>query len=138
MQSGHASIIAVASAQGQRSGKRSFPYSAAKGGLLALTRTLAVEYAPHIRANAIIPGQIESVRTEPYFESFRDPAEARRRVLASFPMRRLGKPEDIAGAVAFLASDDARWMTGSWLTVDGGRDAALVDLSDLQKGTENE
>ncbi|MDZ4797924.1 MAG: SDR family oxidoreductase [Bryobacteraceae bacterium] len=138
MKSEHASIIVVASAQGQRSGKRSFPYSAAKGGLLALTRSLAVEYAPHIRANAIIPGQIESVRTEPYFASFSNPAEARRRVIGSFPMKRLGKPEDMAGAIAFLASEDASWMTGSWMTVDGGRDAALVDLSDLQKGIETE
>jgi len=128
----HASIVNVASAQGQRSNKRSFPYSAAKGGLLALTRTLAVEYAPQIRVNAIIPGQIKSVRTEPWFDSFRDPAEARRRVLSTFPMGRLGTPGDIANAVAFLASTDASWMTGAWLTVDGGRDAALLDLSDLQ------
>lgn len=138
LRSKHASIVVVASAQGQRSGKRSFPYTAAKGGLLALTRSLAVEYAPHIRANAIIPGQIESVRTEPYFASFSNPAEARRRVLASFPMMRLGKPGDMAGAIAFLASEDASWMTGSWMTVDGGRDAALVDLSDLQKETKTE
>lgn len=131
--SSRASIVNVASAQAYRSTKRSFPYSAAKGGLLALTRTLAVEYAPGIRVNAIIPGQIESVRTEPWFESFRDSAEARRRVLSTFPMGRLGRPEDIAGSIAFAASSDASWMTGSYMTVDGGRDAALVDLSDLQE-----
>lgn len=131
--SGNASIVTVASAQGQRSAKNSFPYSAAKGGLLALTRTLAVEYAPTIRVNAIIPGQIESVRTEPLFESFPDPAEARRRVLATFPMKRLGKPEDVAKAILFLASDDAAWITGIFLQVDGGRDAALLDLSDLEQ-----
>jgi NAD(P)-dependent dehydrogenase (short-subunit alcohol dehydrogenase family) len=82
--------------------------------------------------NAVIPGQIESVRTEPYFRSFRDPAEARRRVLSTFPMGRLGTPEDVAKAIAFLAGDDAGWITGSFLTVDGGRDAAMVDLSDLR------
>ncbi len=131
--SGGGSIVTVASAQGQRSGRASFPYSAAKGGLLALTRSLAVEYAPAgVRANAVIPGQIESVRTEGYFASFRDPKEARRRVLASFPLGRLGTPDDVAGAALFLASDDARWVTGSWLVVDGGRDAAMLDLSDLQ------
>jgi NAD(P)-dependent dehydrogenase (short-subunit alcohol dehydrogenase family) len=131
--SGHGSIVTVASTQGLRANNSSFLYSAAKGGLLAATRALAVEYAPQVRVNAVIPGQIESVRTEPYFASFTDPAEARRRVLSTFPMRRLGKPEDIANAILFLASDDAAWITGSFLTVDGGRDAAMVDLSDLKE-----
>lgn len=128
------SIVNIASAQGQRSYRTSFPYSAAKGGLLALTRSLAVEYAPdRIRVNAIIPGQIESVRTEPYFQSFTDPEEARRRVLSTYPLRRLGRPDDVAGAALFLASDDAEWVTGIWLPVDGGREAALPpDLSDLR------
>jgi NAD(P)-dependent dehydrogenase (short-subunit alcohol dehydrogenase family) len=130
--SGRGSIVTVASAQGLRSNRSSFPYSAAKGGLMALTRTLAVEYAPRVRVNGVIPGQIESVRTEPYFNSFTDPAEARRRVLSTFPMGRLGRPEDIARAIVFLASDEAEWITGTFLTVDGGRDAALVDLSDLK------
>lgn len=131
------SIVTIASAQGHRSNRRSFPYSAAKGGLLALTRSLAVEYAADgIRVNAIIPGQIESVRTEPYFQSFRDPEEARRRVLSTFPLGRLGRPDDIAKAALFLASDDSEWITGTWLTVDGGRDAALVDLSDLETDAE--
>lgn len=125
--------MTVASTQGHRSNRNSFPYSAAKGGLLALTRNLAVEYAPqHIRVNAIIPGQIESVRTESFFNSFNDPAEARRRVLSTFPLGRLGKPEDVAKAALFLSSEDAAWVTGIWLVVDGGRDAALVDLSDLR------
>jgi NAD(P)-dependent dehydrogenase (short-subunit alcohol dehydrogenase family) len=127
------SIVTVASAQGLRSNRNSFPYSAAKGGLLALTRTLAVEFAPRVRVNAVIPGQIESVRTQPYFNGFRDPAEARRRVLSTFPMRRLGTPEDVAKAILFLASGDAAWITGTFLTVDGGRDAAMLDLSDLKE-----
>jgi NAD(P)-dependent dehydrogenase (short-subunit alcohol dehydrogenase family) len=131
--SGGGSVVNIASMQGYRSNKTSFPYSAAKGGLLALTRNLAVEYAPQqIRVNAIIPGQIESVRTEGYFNSFSDPAEARGRVLSTFPLGRLGKPEDVAKAALFLASDDAEWITGIWLVVDGGRDAALVDLTDLK------
>jgi NAD(P)-dependent dehydrogenase (short-subunit alcohol dehydrogenase family) len=130
--SGSGSIVTVASAQGLRGRKNSFPYSAAKGGLLALTRTLAIEFAPQVRVNAVIPGQIESVRTEPYFASFRDPAEARRRVLSTFPLGRLGKPEDVAQSILFLSSDDASWITGTFLTVDGGRDAAMLDLSDLK------
>ncbi len=133
LMSGGGSIVTIASTQGYRSNDRSFPYSAAKGGLLGLTRNLAVEYAPQgIRVNAIIPGQIESIRTEDYFNAFTDPAEARRRVLSTFPLGRLGKPEDVANAALFLASDDAAWITGIWLVVDGGRDAALMDLSDLR------
>jgi len=98
---------------------------------------MAIEYAPQrIRANAIIPGQIESVRTESYFDSFRDPAEARRRVHSTFPLGRLGMPEDIAKAALFLASDDAAWITGIWMNVDGGRDAAQIDLSDLKGSAE--
>ena len=126
------SIVTIASAQGLRSGKQSFPYSAAKGGVLALTRSLAVEYAPSIRVNAIIPGQIESVRTAAFFEKYRDPEVAERRVRQTFPLQRLGKPEEIAKAVRFLASDDASYITGTFLYVDGGRDAAMPDLSDLE------
>lgn len=132
VKSGRASIVTVASAQGLRGGKSSFPYSPAKGGLLALTRTLAVEYAPGVRANAIIPGQVQSVRTEGYFAQFRDPEEARRRVLQTFPLGRLGQPEDIAKAILFLASEDAAWITGVQLFVDGGREAAMPDFSDLR------
>jgi NAD(P)-dependent dehydrogenase (short-subunit alcohol dehydrogenase family) len=126
-------IVAVASAQGQRATPCSFPYSAAKGGLLALTRAMAIEYAPRIRVNAVIPGQVESVRTVDYFNSFADPAEAKRRTLATFPLARLGRPEDIANAIHFLASEEAAWITGTFLTVDGGREAALPGPHDLER-----
>jgi NAD(P)-dependent dehydrogenase (short-subunit alcohol dehydrogenase family) len=127
------SIVTMASAHGLQGSKAGFPYSAAKGGLLALTKTMAVEYAPEVRVNAIVPGQIESVRTAGYFAKFRDPELARRRVEQTFPLRRLGTPEDIAKAARFLASDDASYITGTILHVDGGRHAALPDLSDLER-----
>lgn len=127
------SVVTVASIQGMRSTKRSFPYSVAKGGLLSLTRTLAVELAPTIRVNAVVPGQVESVRTQPFFNSFRDPEKARGRVLSTYPMGRLGRPDDVAHAIIFLASEMASWITGTSLAVDGGFDAALLDLSDWEE-----
>jgi len=128
----HASVVTIPSYQAIRPGASTFPYAVAKGGLISMTRALAVELAPQVRVNGVLPGQIESVRTEGYFAQFRDPEEARRRTIESFPMRRLGRPEDIAKAVAFIASRDASWITGTILTVDGGRDAAGLDLSSLR------
>lgn len=128
-QSEAASVVTIPSYHAIRPGPATFPYAVAKGGLISMTRSLAVELAPGIRVNGILPGQIESVRTAGYFAQFRDPEEAHRRTIESFPMRRLGQPEDIAKAAAFLASADAAWITGTILNVDGGRDAAGLDLS---------
>jgi len=129
---GGGSIVTIPSYQAVRPGPSQFPYAVAKGGLISMTRALAVELAPHIRVNGILPGQIESVRTADYFAKFRDPSEAKLRTIETFPMRRLGTPEDIAKAVAFLASSDAAWITGTILNVDGGRDAAGLDLTSLR------
>jgi len=98
-------------------------YTAAKGGVLAMTREIAIMYARrNIRANAICPGPVAT----PLVTSFlSDQAawEARRPYM---PMGRLGKPEEIAGLVAFLASDEASYITGATYTVDGGITAAYV------------
>jgi len=90
-------------------------YGAAKAGLASLTRSLAVELAPEIRVNGISPGAILWPEAGDTFDE-----EARARVLAKTPLQRLGDPEDIARAVAFLASD-APFMTGQVIVVDGGR-----------------
>jgi NAD(P)-dependent dehydrogenase (short-subunit alcohol dehydrogenase family) len=129
--SGRGAIVTVASIQGRWGGRNTFPYSAAKGGLLALTRSLAMEYAPRVRVNAVVPAQIESVRTAPYFAQFGDAEEARRQAVAAYPLGRLGKPEDVARAIAFLASDDAEWITGVRLMVDGGWSASLPPSPEL-------
>ena len=98
-------------------------YTASKGGVLAMTRELAVEYARKgIRANSICPGPIE---TPLLAELLSDPARRHRR-LVHIPMGRFGRPEEIAKAALFLASDDASFVTGSALVVDGGITAAYV------------
>jgi len=94
------------------------PYAVSKGGLLQLTRTMALALAPHgIRVNAIGPG---SIMTEMLAAVATD-VEAKRRLLSRTPLGRLGAPEEIASVAAFLASDDASYVTGEIIYVDGGR-----------------
>src|SRR5205823_8313644 len=101
-------------------------YTASKGGVLSLTRELAVEYARRgIRANALCPGPID---TPLLAELMADPDWAARR-LVHIPMGRPGRPDEIAKAALFLASDDSSFMTGAVLTVDGGATAAFVTPS---------
>ncbi|GAA4750422.1 SDR family NAD(P)-dependent oxidoreductase [Nocardioides endophyticus] len=93
-------------------------YSAAKAGLVSLTRSLAVRWAPHgIRVNAVLPGTIQ---TPIWDERLRHDPGALDRAAAMYPLGRIGVPDDIAHAVAFLASDKATWITGVSLPVDGG------------------
>ena len=92
-------------------------YNASKGGVTLLTKSLAIELGPHgIRVNAVCPGYIVT----PLAESIDDPEfmEAYRQRL---PLRRLGKPEDVAGTFAFLASDDAAFIHGETIVIDGGQ-----------------
>jgi NAD(P)-dependent dehydrogenase (short-subunit alcohol dehydrogenase family) len=98
-------------------------YTSSKGGVLSMTREIAVEYARQgIRANALCPGPIRTPLLE---ELLSDPARRARR-LVHIPMGRLGRPEELAKAALFLASDDASFMTGASLVVDGGITAAYV------------
>jgi len=89
-------------------------YAAAKGGLVALARQLAVEYGPALRVNSVLPGPILTLAWEPTSEA------DRRRSADATVARRLGTPEEVAAAVAFLASSDAAYITGASLVVDGG------------------
>lgn len=92
--------------------------AAAKAGVMSMTQTLAVEWAPHrIRVNAVAPGAVESPGAA---KQLWDSPEAIERITAGIPLRRWGKPEEIADAVAFLVSDHAGYITGDVLTIDGG------------------
>lgn len=92
-------------------------YSASKGGVGQLTKSLAAAWAPErIRVNAVAPGWIDTELTRPLVE---DPVRSAP-ILDRTPMKRWGKPDDVAGAVVFLASDAARFITGTILPVDGG------------------
>ena len=101
-------------------------YSAAKAGILSLTRSLAVRYGPYgIRINAIAPG---TLRTPAWEERRRANPEVFERLTKWYPLGRVGEPEDVAGAALFLASDDAAWITGAVLPVDGGLTAGNMQM----------
>ena len=99
-----------------------FPYNAVKSGINGMTRAMALDFGPDVRVNTVNPGWIAIDRTTG------DMDERRREELASVhPTGRIGTPADVAAAVSFLASDEAGFVTGTSLTVDGGRDAVLQD-----------
>ncbi|MEU9425046.1 glucose 1-dehydrogenase [Streptomyces sp. NPDC048342] len=89
-------------------------YAAAKGGLLSLCGQLAVEYGPEVRVNAVLPGPVLTAAWD------RVPPEERERSIAQTAARRFGTPEEVAAAIAFLCADEASYITGSSLVVDGG------------------
>lgn len=89
-------------------------YAAAKGGLCSLGRQLAVEYGPEVRVNTVLPGPIMTAMWDRVSE------QDRRTSAAATVAKRLGRPEEVAAVVAFLASDDASYMTGASVVVDGG------------------
>lgn len=96
-------------------------YNAAKGGVVNLTRAVAIDHArENIRVNAVCPGAVDTALTEPLLANPTLVEEYRKLM----PMGRVGRPEEIAGAVTFLASEDASFITGAALVVDGGVTAA--------------
>ena len=120
--SGRGALVNIASIMAHRGLRGLTAYSATKGAVTALTRGLAIEYAPFgIRVNALCPGFVETALTH---RALRIPS-IREALLASTALRRFGEPEEIAKAAVFLASDDASYITGAELAVDGGMGAGL-------------
>lgn len=113
------SIVNIASVEGIEGFMGGSSYNASKGGVVLLTRNLALDYGPHrIRSNCICPGFIRT----PMTAALNDPAlkEVADRVVQAHPLGRLGEPEEIAAAALFLCSDDASFVNGAALAVDGG------------------
>ncbi len=101
-------------------------YSAAKAGILNLTRSLAVRYGPSgVRVNAIAPG---TLKTPAWEKRRKEDPDVFERVARWYPLGRIGEPEDVAGAVLFLASDAAAWISGAVLPVDGGLTAGNMQM----------
>jgi NAD(P)-dependent dehydrogenase (short-subunit alcohol dehydrogenase family) len=120
--SGRGSLVNVASIMAHRGLRPLTAYSATKGAVTALTRGLAVEYAPFgIRVNVLCPGFVHTPLTA---RALRNPA-IEKALVESTALKRLGQPEEIAKAALFLASDEASYVTGAELAVDGGMGAAL-------------
>ncbi len=103
---------------------KSFPnhpaYCASKGASIALMKQMAVEYAPKIRVNAICPGPVDTPLIWDSAKAFPNPEEAVENAAKATLLKRLGTPEDIAKLALFLVSDDAEWITGTAMTIDGG------------------
>jgi NAD(P)-dependent dehydrogenase (short-subunit alcohol dehydrogenase family) len=122
---GAGSIVNNASINAIRGNVDLTAYSAAKGGVVAMTRALATELAPAgIRVNALCPGTIDTPMTDEYLATSDQPDELREALARKHPLQRLATADDVARAALFLASDDAAFITGVALPVDGGRHLA--------------
>jgi NAD(P)-dependent dehydrogenase (short-subunit alcohol dehydrogenase family) len=116
LQEAGGAIVNLASIYGLVGGATSSAYAASKGGVANLTRQLALEWAPRVRVNCVCPGVIET----PMTAELRDKPGWAEKVLRAYPLGRFGQPEEIAAAILYLASDEAAFVTGVALPVDGG------------------
>jgi len=118
---GGGKVVNIASDAARVGSSGEAPYSACKGGIVALTKTLARELAGKgVRLNVVCPGLTETGMLESFMQGAGNPDKLREAYRRAIPLGRLGRPDDIAGAVLFLASDDADFITGQTISVSGG------------------
>jgi NAD(P)-dependent dehydrogenase (short-subunit alcohol dehydrogenase family) len=121
------SIINISSVQAFANESNIAAYASAKAGLMGLTRSMSRDFAPlNVRVNAVCPGVIETEMMDVYLAQQADPQAEAQRLSEGIPMKRFGKPEDVAEMVWFLASPAAGYITGSSFVVDGGLLARLA------------
>ncbi|HEY3867725.1 MAG TPA: SDR family oxidoreductase [Actinocrinis sp.] len=122
------SIVNIASVHAFSTRRGFAPYAAAKAALLAFTRNAAVEYGPRgVRCNAVAPGLVRVERTR---DAWDDPAVLSA-LLRAYPLGRVAEPEEVAAAVAFLAGDEASYINGACLVVDGGMSCVMAEETAL-------
>lgn len=124
---GKGAIVNMSSVHAHASTRGSAPYDTSKGGITCLTRSMAIDYGPVIRVNSIAPGWVWTPLIESLFNSYDDPIATRQKVEEKQVMKRIGTPEDVGYAAAFLVSDEASFITGTQLFVDGGLTAVLEE-----------
>ena len=119
-------IVNIGSVSGMVGIRQRFAYCMTKGAVLSMTRQLAVEYPKTLRVNAVCPGTVQTPFVEGYLEKFHahNKEEMRAELRARQPVGRLGRPEEVASLVRYLASDEAAFVNGACATIDGGWTAA--------------
>jgi NAD(P)-dependent dehydrogenase (short-subunit alcohol dehydrogenase family) len=128
LERGRGSIVNIASVHSFQIIPHCFPYPVAKHGVIGLTRALAIEYANrNVRCNAICPAYIATQISIDYWNTFPDPEAERQRANNLHPLKRVGEPDEVAWPAVFLASDEAGFITGASLMVDGGRSVLFHD-----------
>jgi NAD(P)-dependent dehydrogenase (short-subunit alcohol dehydrogenase family) len=121
------SIVVIASNHAFSTIPGASPYNIAKTALKGLVQSIAIEWGPSIRANAIAPGYIETHLTEKWLASFSNPKAEETRTKNLHPVKRLGTPQEVGAFCAFLCSEYAGFMTGATYLMDGGRSALMQD-----------
>jgi NAD(P)-dependent dehydrogenase (short-subunit alcohol dehydrogenase family) len=124
---GGGAIVNIASIHAFMTTEGMFPYAAAKSGLVGMTRSMALDHGPEaIRVNAICPGWTRTQLVDEWFQRQPDSAAAEQQVIDVHPLRRLATPAEIANVICFVASDEASFVTGAALLIDGGLSARFA------------